>query len=101
MPSNGDISGVFGVFKTICCDAEIVIGVMLMSLLAALLISWLSRRSISAPIVHLADVASAVSRDKDYSDDYGERPPYPIIPDSFTKHASDRVRPVSNRGGRR
>jgi len=27
MPSNGDISGVFGVFKTVCCDAEIVIGV--------------------------------------------------------------------------
>jgi signal transduction histidine kinase len=47
--------------------AEIVIGVMVMSLLAALLISSISRRSISAPIVHLADVASVVSRDKDYS----------------------------------
>jgi hypothetical protein len=27
MPSNGEISKVFGVFKTVCCDAEIVIGV--------------------------------------------------------------------------
>ena len=27
MPANGDISDTFGVFKTICCDAEIVIGV--------------------------------------------------------------------------
>jgi hypothetical protein len=26
-PRNGDISKVFGVFKTVCCDAEIVIGV--------------------------------------------------------------------------
>jgi hypothetical protein len=27
MPSNGEISKIFGVFKTICCEAEIVIGV--------------------------------------------------------------------------
>jgi len=27
MPSNGQISKIFGVFKTVCCDAEIVIGV--------------------------------------------------------------------------
>ena len=27
MPSNSDISTVFGVFKTVCCDAEIVITV--------------------------------------------------------------------------
>jgi len=27
MPSNGDVSERFGVYKTICCDAEIVIGV--------------------------------------------------------------------------
>jgi hypothetical protein len=27
MPSNSDISKVFGVFKTVCCDAEIVIAV--------------------------------------------------------------------------
>jgi hypothetical protein len=26
MPVNGEISKVFGVFKTLCCDAEIVIG---------------------------------------------------------------------------
>ena len=27
MPRNGEISKVFGVFKTVCCDAEIVITV--------------------------------------------------------------------------
>jgi hypothetical protein len=27
MPENGEISRVFGVFKTLCCDAEVVIGV--------------------------------------------------------------------------
>ena len=27
MPSNGVISRKFGVYKTLCCDAEIVIGV--------------------------------------------------------------------------
>ncbi len=27
MPINGDKSSTFGVFKTLCCDAEIVIGV--------------------------------------------------------------------------
>ncbi len=27
MPYNGELSKVFGVFRTLCCDAEIVIGV--------------------------------------------------------------------------
>ena len=27
IPLNGDLSTMFGVFKTVCCDAEIVIGV--------------------------------------------------------------------------
>jgi len=27
LASNGEISKVFGVFKTVCCDAEIVIGI--------------------------------------------------------------------------
>jgi hypothetical protein len=27
MPSNGDTSTTFGVYRTLCCDAEIVIGV--------------------------------------------------------------------------
>jgi hypothetical protein len=27
MPANGEISKTFGVFKTVCCDAEIVIGI--------------------------------------------------------------------------
>ena len=26
MPSNGDVNTDFGVYKTLCCDAEIVIG---------------------------------------------------------------------------
>ncbi len=47
--------------------AEIVIAVMFMSMLAAWLISSISRRAISEPIVHLADVARVVSREKDYS----------------------------------
>ena len=27
MPANGEVSKIFGVFKTLCCDAEIVITV--------------------------------------------------------------------------
>ena len=27
MPSNGEISKIFGVFKTVCCEAEIVIDI--------------------------------------------------------------------------
>jgi hypothetical protein len=27
MPSNGDVSANFGVYRALCCDAEIVIGV--------------------------------------------------------------------------
>jgi hypothetical protein len=27
MPCNGDVSKTFGVYRTLCCDAEIVIGV--------------------------------------------------------------------------
>jgi len=27
MPSNGEVSKKFGVYRTLCCDAEIVIGV--------------------------------------------------------------------------
>jgi len=27
MPHNGDINKIFGVYRTLCCDAEIVIGV--------------------------------------------------------------------------
>jgi len=41
--------------------------VLLVSLLAALLVSSVFRRSVAEPIVHLAQVADVVSRDKDYS----------------------------------
>ena len=41
--------------------------VLAASLLAALLVSSGFRRAVAEPIVHLADVARAVSRDKDYS----------------------------------
>jgi signal transduction histidine kinase len=40
--------------------------VLVISLLAALLVSPIVRRGIAEPIVHLAEVASAVSRDKNY-----------------------------------
>jgi len=46
---------------------EIVAAVLLMSLLAALLISDMSQRKISAPIVELAELADEVSRNKNYS----------------------------------
>ncbi len=45
----------------------IIVVVWLASLSAALLLSWLSQRAISAPIAHLADVAKKVSRERDYS----------------------------------
>jgi signal transduction histidine kinase len=41
--------------------------VLMASLVAALLMSWLSQRAISTPIVQLAGVARAVSDGKDYS----------------------------------
>ena len=41
--------------------------VLLASLLAALLVSPIFRRSVAEPIVHLAQAAGAVSHDKDYS----------------------------------
>ncbi|HEX4228905.1 MAG TPA: ATP-binding protein [Bryobacteraceae bacterium] len=47
--------------------ALIVTVVMLVSLIAALLISRMSQRVISAPIVQLAETARMISRQKDYS----------------------------------
>jgi signal transduction histidine kinase len=46
---------------------EIVTAVLLMSLLAALLISDMSQRKVSRPIVELAGLAGEVSRKKNYS----------------------------------
>lgn len=45
----------------------ISLGVLLMSLLAALLISSRFRKSVAQPIIQLADTARQVSRDRDYS----------------------------------
>jgi len=47
--------------------AEIGAVVLLASLSAALLISWMSQRAISQPVVHLAETARIVSQDKNYS----------------------------------
>src|SRR5260370_21124013 len=41
--------------------------VLLVSLIAALLVSAIFRRAVAEPIVHLADLARIVSRDKNYS----------------------------------
>jgi signal transduction histidine kinase len=41
--------------------------VLLVSLAAAVPLSWVSQRVIAAPIVYLAGVARAISRDRDYS----------------------------------
>jgi signal transduction histidine kinase len=45
----------------------IVISVLLVSLSAALLLSWLSQRAISTPIVKLAAIANQISTERDYS----------------------------------
>lgn len=46
---------------------EIVGAVLLLSFLAALLVSWISQRAISEPLASLADTARDVSRDRNYS----------------------------------
>jgi two-component system cell cycle sensor histidine kinase/response regulator CckA len=47
--------------------AEISVAVLLLSLLAALSLSWVSRRAVTKPIEDLAATARAVSRDKNYA----------------------------------
>jgi signal transduction histidine kinase len=47
--------------------ALIVAAVLLVSLIAASLVSWMSQRAVSEPIVKLADLARSVSRDKNYA----------------------------------
>jgi signal transduction histidine kinase len=47
--------------------ASIAAGVLIASLWTALMLSSMFRRSITDPIVHLADVAHIVSRDKNYN----------------------------------
>ena len=46
---------------------EIVGVVLLMSLLAALVVSWMARSAIAAPIMQLAETARMVARDQNYS----------------------------------
>ena len=41
--------------------------VLLASLIAALLVAWVFQRSVTEPIVHLAEISRIVSRDKNYS----------------------------------
>ncbi len=47
--------------------AEIVVATLGVSLLVALMVSWLAKRAISEPITQLAGVATRVSRDKNYA----------------------------------
>ena len=47
--------------------AWIVATVLLVSLIAASLVSWRSQRAVAEPIVNLANLARAVSRDKNYA----------------------------------
>jgi signal transduction histidine kinase len=47
--------------------ALIAAAVLLVSLIAALLISRMSQRAISEPVAHLAETARAVTREKDYT----------------------------------
>ena len=47
--------------------AWIVATVLLASLIAASLVSWMSQRAVAEPIVNLADLARTVSRDKNYA----------------------------------
>jgi signal transduction histidine kinase len=46
---------------------EIVASVLMISFLAALLVSWVFQKAISQPLVNLADTARLVSRDRNYS----------------------------------
>lgn len=46
---------------------EIGLGVLLASMLAALLVSWIFRRVVAGPIQQLSETARAVSRDKNYA----------------------------------
>jgi len=46
---------------------EIVAVVLLISFLAALVVAWVFQRAISQPLVHLAETARTVSRDRNYT----------------------------------
>lgn len=59
-----DLSAIYDRLKSY---SLILLGILSASLAAALALSRLSQRVISQPILRLADMASVVSRDKDYS----------------------------------
>ena len=66
----------------------IAFGVLLLSLLFALLISSAFRKSVAQPIAELADTARKVSRDRDYSvrvPPTGERDELAVLIDAFNE----------------
>ena len=68
--------------------AAIAFGVLLLSLIAALFVSSLFRRSVVTPIVSLAEVARSVSQDKNYSVralPSGERDEVALLVDAFNE----------------
>jgi light-regulated signal transduction histidine kinase (bacteriophytochrome) len=68
--------------------AAIGAAVLLASLSAAFLISWMSQRAISRPLVQLAQTARIVSRDKNYSvraTPAGNRDEIALLVDSFNE----------------
>jgi signal transduction histidine kinase len=68
--------------------ALIALGVLLLSLLFALLVSSAFRRSVAEPIVALAETARDVSRNRDYSvrvSPTGERDEIAVLIDSFNE----------------
>ncbi len=74
--------------KRLARYALIAIVVLLVSLLFALLVSSAFRKSVSQPIVNLAEIARRVSRDKDYSirvADVGERDEVSVLIESFNE----------------
>jgi len=72
--------------------ALIAVFVLLVSLLFALLVSSAFRKSVSQPIVNLAETARRVSRDKDYSirvANVGERDEVSVLIESFNEMLRD------------
>jgi signal transduction histidine kinase len=71
--------------------AEIGGAVLIVSLAAALLISWMSQRTISEPVVHLAETARIVSQEKNYAvraKPAGGRDEIALLTDSFNEMLS-------------
>ena len=56
-----------GLYERLESYAQISLGVLVISLLAAFVISWISRRVVAKPIQDLSATARAVSRDKNFA----------------------------------